>query len=1033
MKIQFQLKGLSINMKYKSLWKDTWVEIRKSVGRFLSIFFIVAIGVAFFAGIKAGAPAMKHSADAYFDEQNLMDITVMSTLGLTSEDIDALQDIKGVEGIYASHSMDSLVQVESTQQVFKIMAMPLEAKKNDPNYINIPRLLEGRMPEKENECVVEYDKIVKSEVEIGDTITFSSGTDTAISESLKNDTYKVVGYITSPYYLSHEKGSSTLGSGVINSYAYIIDSNFTSEYYTEAYLRVKNTKQYNAYVEDAYFDTVEKVTKQIEDISEERATLRIDSIKAEAFATLDTKIKEYEDNKTLFETEIANAKNTIQSKENELLANKQTLDAGQKELTTQKANFENNKSSIVSGLTELNNQLVSIKQAIGQLEMALQNPNLPPEQATALQTQLAQAKAGKTQIEAKIAELNATLTNTPILLTQKQAEIDNGYTAIADGEKQIETAKQELATKESDGLEKLNEANELIEKGKTDIEELEAPTWYVLDRHSHYSFMDYGNAADRMDAIATVFPIFFFLVAALVCLTSMTRMVDEQRQQIGTLKALGYNKSSIALKYVGYASIASVFGGIFGAVLGMYIFPYVIYSAWNIMYTLPEEMAFLWRGDLAFIAITSATLTMMATTMLACYKELSETPSLLMRPKAPKNGKKVILERIPFIWKHFSFIYKVTARNILRYKKRFFMTVIGISGCTALIVSGFGIRDSIGSIVEKQFNQIYHYDVSLTLAKSMTTSETNSLLEDIKKEDNIKNAGSIGIYRGLYKEGKEDKNVDLYVIDNAKKADQFYTLKNRQSGEVYSIKDDGILITEKLANEQNLDVGDTFKVDNGDGKQRPLKVKGIVENYVGHNIYMSPTYYKETFKVTAKDTSIIATFKDNDKSHENNFGSKYMQNDNVKSVTFFSGIAESFDNTISSLLMVVIVLIISAGLLAFVVLYNLTTVNISERMREIATIKVLGFYDKEVSSYVYRENIILTIIGSLFGLLLGIGLHSLIMSIAEMEDVMFGRNIEPLSFIYAFVITMGFSIIVNLVMYNKLKRIPMVESLKSVE
>ncbi len=1019
-------------MKYKSLWKDIAVEIRKSLGRFFSIFLIVAIGVAFFAGVKASAPTMKYSADTYFDKQNLMDIKIMSSLGLTKEDISAIREVKGVEGVYASHSMDALLTIDATQKVVKVMSMPLSAGKEDKDFLNQPRLLKGRMPTKEDECVVEYDKIIASGIEIGDTITLTSGDATPIEDSLKNHTFRVVGYINSPYYLSHEKGSSAIGSGVINTYMVIADKNFISDYYSEAYITVQDAKGYNSY-EDEYFDVVDNVTKRLETLAKTQAQVRLAQIKADANKEIDKNRALYEENKQTFDLEISKAQATIADKEKELENGLLTWQDGQAQLNQQKALFESQKDGLLANQQMLQAKQQEVLQGITTCNEALKNPLLPSEQVAALQAQLAQLKAAEVEIKTNLTTIQSTLSSTPVLLAQKQGELDQAKQTIESGKSQLANAKVELANKQQDGQEKLDDAKLKIEDAQAEVDAIKKPKWYVLDRNSHYSYVDYGNAADRMGAIATVFPVFFFLVAALVCLTSMTRMVDEQRQQIGTLKALGYAKINIAMKFITYAAAASVFGGIFGAIVGMSVFPMVIYNAWNIMYTLPESISLLWQPDLAFIAIALASCTTVLATLLACYKELSETPSLLMRPKAPKNGKTILLERVTFLWKHLSFTQKVTARNIFRYKKRFFMTIIGISGCTALIVSGFGIRDSIAQIVDKQFNQIYHYDLSITLKNDTTTRQSEALVEQLDSDKNVKDAMGLSLYYGFYKENGEDKNVDLYIVKDNKETRSFFTLKHRQDGSTLPLNDDGVLVSEKLAKTKNVSTGDYISIDNGKGKVRKLKINGIVENYVGHNIYMTPKYYKEMYHENAKTTGIVAALKDDSLKAEGVFGTKYMKQEHISSITFFSGLADNFEKTISSLITVVIVLIISAGLLAFVVLYNLTTVNISERMREIATIKVLGFYDKEVSSYVYKENILLTIIGSLCGLLLGIFLHSMIMDIAEMDTVMFGRNIEPMSFIVSFFITIVFSIFVNLVMYNKLKKIPMVESLKSIE
>ena len=578
----------------------------------------------------------------------------------------------------------------------------------------------------------------------------------------------------------------------------------------------------------------------------------------------------------------------------------------------------------------------------------------------------------------------------------------------------------------------MKKAEEKIDQKEQDIKDMANPDSYILDRHQHYSYMDYGAAADRMGAIAKVFPLFFFLVAALVCLTTMTRMVDEQRGEIGTLKALGYTKTDIMMKYVLYASFASICGGIFGAIVGMIVFPTVIYNAWGIMYNMPSVQLFP-QVPLAATAILLCSCITVIAAIMACYKELVEVPSQLMRPKAPKIGKKILLEKIPFIWERFNFIHKVTARNIFRYKKRFLMTVIGISGCTALLVAGYGIQDSIGDIAVKQYQEIYQFDMSVAFDGNEKLSEKEALLDKVKTDNNVVEAMSMAVYHGLYADSGEDKGIDIYVPSDLTNFDDYIHLRHRKQDEALPLNDDGAIITEKIAKMKNLSVGDTIAIDNGDGIKRDIKISDICEHYVGHAIYMTPAYYKEVYHRSPSDTMIFAKLDNTSEKAENTLGNNLMKLDQVDSVTFYSGIAASFEDTIDSLSFIVVVLIISAGLLAFVVLYNLTNVNISERLREIATIKVLGFYDKEVSQYVYRENIILTLIGAFVGIFVGIGLHALIMSLAELETVMFGRNIYIKSYVYAILITMLFAICVNLVMYRKLKKIPMVESLKSVE
>ena len=498
------------------------------------------------------------------------------------------------------------------------------------------------------------------------------------------------------------------------------------------------------------------------------------------------------------------------------------------------------------------------------------------------------------------------------------------------------------------------------------------------------------------------------------------------------MKALGYSKHAIAMKYLMYAFIAGILGSVLGCALGMYIFPSVIFNAWNLMYNLPGLQFVLQPGLMLLASGLVIGVTMLAA-FAAVYKELMEVPSQLMRPKAPKIGKKILLERVPMLWSRFSFTWKVTARNIFRYKKRFFMTVIGIAGCSALLVAGFGIQDSISDIVTKQYEEIFNYDAAVTFDTDATIAEKADALQRLQDNDKVEEVIGVGQSAVTVSDDGEDSSVTVVVPSDIDQFADYTALRHRGDTDQIALSDDGALISEKLAMNLGLSAGDTLTITDGDGIEREVKIADVVENYVGHYLYMSPSYYRTVFAERQTNTAAYLKLTEAGLQDESGLGQELMQDEQIASVSFYSGLADSFQDTISSLSFVVVVLVIAAGLLAFVVLYNLTNVNISERIREIATIKVLGFYDREVGSYVFRETIFLTIIGALAGLLLGIGLHSLIMSLAEMESVMFGRNIDWLSFVISFLITMLFSCVVNLFMYRKLMKVQMVESLKSVE
>lgn len=1073
--------------------KDIFREIKISLGRFLSILCIVAIGVAFFAGIKASAPDMKNSADTYFDKYNVQDIQVYSTIGLTKKDVAAIKKIKGVKSVQPSFSMDTLSQIDSTQMVIKVISYGIDQK------MNKIRVVEGRMPEKENECLVEASSATNKlygTFHIGDTIKLQSGTDEALSKSLKHTKYKIVGTCYNPNYLSYEKGSSNIGSGTVNSFIYIQNTNVLKDYYTEVDVCVKGAKDLDCY-SDEYFDVVDPVLKKIKKISNKQIDARIQSYQSELDEKKQEATDKFKDAENQFndaqnkidsglseiqsnELKLQNSKDQINQGWNEYYANLQLLDniptlqnaiaqieESEKklpELLSQKEQVENGLQQI-NAEGDLNTKRTLIQNAIDFIDIALKKLENYPDSSDAetiriklnekkelLQGQLSlidqaiakkaeleailpQIQSGIEQIQAGVAKkaelqsqlnqlLNAKneLNNAYVSLINGQAQYEDGVSKIEDAKNELNKSIEQLTLSKAEFNIQKHDALRELSDAQLEIDKMEGK-WIVLDRNSHYSYRDYGACADRMDGIAKVFPVFFFLVAALVCMTTMTRMVDEQRNEMGTLKALGYSKLQIASKYIIYALIASILGSILGCSLGMYLFPSVIFNAWNTLYNI-DQIKFLFQPGLILLASGSVTGITLLATLYSIYSELIEMPSQLMRPKAAKAGKKILLERITFIWKRLSFLQKVTARNIFRYKKRFFMTIIGIAGCSALLVAGFGINDSISDIVNQQYNVIYHYDATVSAKTSEITSQIKSLkgIKDVYEEDHLAVTTKIE---------NKDISTTVHIISNDKKFKDFCTLFNGNNE--FDLDDSSVLISQKMATKLNKKAGNTIKIKDANNKVIKAKIKGVFTNYVGHHIYASESLYK-SWNTNAKTTHIyLIKSKKTTKKFERNLGNKIMNIDGVQSVTFYSSLQKNFKDMIKSISYIVVVLVISAACLAFVVLYNLSNVNISERKREIATIKVLGFTRKEVDAYINRETILLTILGSLIGLGIGIGLHHLIMNLAEMDDIMFGRTINSISYVISFVMTIGFNAIINLCMHKKLNNIQMVESLKAVE
>lgn len=900
----------------KAVFKDFIRNIKESLGRFFAIMAIVAIGVAFFAGVTASSGDMKYSSDSYYDEYNMNDIRILSSIGFTSQDIEAVSKVSGVKAVYKTNTQDVLVDYDGRENVAHISGVPVGKASDDDSYINQLRIKEGRLPQNDKECVVKYEDTRKS-MQVGDVISFKSGTEDDINDTFKDTEYTVVGIVYTPCYVSYDLGSSGIGNGHINYCIYVGDDEFKNNYYTECYAVIDGAKDMDTY-SDEYKKLIDKYADDIKAISKERLDIRKQTV-----------IDEYTRAKA--------------DKKEELL--------------------ETIKKNVEDSITE---------------QYQAYYPGMDVSSMIAPYV--------KTAYEKAVAQFDFDAVN---------AEYDK----------------------------KMNET----------LADSDSWEWYVLTRESSYSFRDYESSANRMKAIATVFPLFFIIVAGLVCLTTMTRMVEEERGLIGTYKALGYGKATIALKYVIYAFLASLTGAVIGCAAGLRLFPYIIYESWNIIYQMPA-IKYASHTVLSVVAVASLILVTLIATLYSCYNELSEVPSALMRPKAPKNGKKILLEHT-FIWKHLSFTKKVTMRNIFLYKKRFFMTVIGIAGCGALITAGFGIKDSVQSIIDNQYGQIIHYDNILVFNKNADSDVRNNLSDKISSDEYYKSSLMDYAYTAEVKipGSADDYSTEITVVNDTSAYMDYVTFRTRRSKKTIELDDSGVIISEKLAKDLNVKEGDNVLIHDEDNKQATVKVSGVMEMYINNYIFMTSEYYSQVFGYTPDNNRILGILTSDGDDIQSVIGDRYLTDNNVKSLTFVKANITRFENMIQSLDLVTWVLIISAGMLAFVVLYNLTNVNISERIREIATIKVLGFYDREVGEYVYRENIILTLIGGVFGLLLGMALHAYIMTTIELDGVMFGTKINISSFLISYGITILFSLLINIFMYPSLKKIPMVESLKSVE
>ena len=1355
----------------KALRKEFWMEIRKSKSRFISILLIVALGVAFFSGIQASSPDMRYSGDAYYDESSLMDIKVVGTMGLTSDDVSSIESIDGIESAEGAWSTDVMCGEGQKQKVLHIESI------NDT--VNKLDVQEGRLPEKSGEIFLDSTFASTNEYKVGDKVALREDGDSPL---LVTTEYTVVGTGRSPLYISFNRGNTTLGTGEVNGFGYVLPEDFDQEIYTQIYVTVHGAKGLTSYT-DGYENLIAKIKGRVENIADDRCQIRLAAVKADAQEEIndaqkklddgkkeaDEKLadakeeldkgekdledgrQEYEDGKSQLEdakTELADGKKQLEDAKTELAdgktqledakaqladgksqlesaksqlsssksqldtarsqlddgwsqvnaakaqladgqaqldsaqkqvtsglaeleenqktldenkakladgkaqieAGEQQLEAAKQTLTTKQSELDQSKAEITAGQqqiestrTQLNAQKQQITDGLSQVSAgeaqlqdgisalesakaqltelqsqleivrasynaALENPDASQEeidilaaQVSALEEQeaavsqqiqaseaqiesqrqqlaatrselesgLAAVEDGLSQLSQKESELNAGLEQ----ITAGQAQIDAGWIQIQEqentlaaskaeieageqelekGQKQLKAAKKKLskAQKEIDsnaetlaagqaeldanvaklndseaqyasGLEqyhsgarqiaeneakltsgeqeiaeneakladgekeiadnekkladgekeitdnekKLQDAAKDLKKGEKDLadgkkeyedakkdaedeiaenqqklndakkelEDLEMPEWMVTDREDLPEYTDYGDNADRLRNIGQVFPVIFFLVAALISLTTMTRMVEEQRTQIGTLKALGYKKSAIAAKYICYAFFATLLGSVLGMLIGEKIIPYIIITAYGIMYhNVANTISIDYQPGFALIASAASVVCTVGATLFASGKELQETPASLMRPPAPKEGKRVLLERLTFIWKHLSFSWKSTIRNLFRYKKRLIMTVFGIAGSMGLMLVGFGIQDSISDIAAIQYRELQHYDGMVIEDSDATEEEHEELFEYMKENEQIAHCNRVQMTKISAPKGSSNISIYLFVPESLSEFAKDVTLKNRITGETYELTDEGAAISEKTASLLGLKVGDMIPLKKGD-KEYKVRVAVITENYMSHYLYMTPRVYEQTFGEKPEYENIVFTMQEDCKDDLEMAGSRILANPGALSISYTSSLASQVDRMLSTLDAVILVLIVSAGMLAFVVLYNLNNINITERQRELATLKVLGFYDGEVSQYVLRENVILTVLGIMFGAVFGILIHRYVITTVEVDAVMFGRNIKLLSFLYSGILTSIFSIVVNGVMHFKLKTIDMVESLKSVE
>ena len=955
---------------------DTLRLIKKTFKRFLSLTLIVLIGTGFMMGLLSTPIIMKESVDIFNDENNLQDIQIYSQYGFCYRDVLALMENEDVSEVFASKMVDSIaIRIDGRDFIVRVSELNRRVNKFE--------LVKGRLPESENECLVVLNKHEKAYLELGEHVIID---EKEVEDRLKNNDFLVVGYAYSPEYLSRTLGTSTYKNRDLDTVIYVENTNFISEYYSTIYLTLKGADKYVSYT-DKYKTYVEEKSQSVKDLAFEQQNYLKDKIQNEALAELNK-------NKELFEKEKQEGKEKLDeaaqklNDANIMIVNYEAeIDLLSNLIYRLESTINTHEDEIEDGGSEIYNYLID----------------------NGLDPSILFEESVQEYAKASLNEAKSAYYNMIYQVEQARKEYDKG----------MEEYREAVLTYN----EEIDKAQSEIKKAEQDLNDLPKAKWTLLDRESHYSSYMYENNCNQMNAIAISLPILFFLVAALVCLTTMTRLVDEQRGQIGIFVALGFPNSMIIMKYVSYALSASLLGGTIGIFIGQAIFPTVIYETWKLMYNSPRiKMVF--PINYLLLSIGSFAILMSIVTAYVVNRALKETPALLMRPKAPKNAKEIILEKIQLIWDRLSFTSKITARNLFRYKSRFFMTVIGVAGCTGLLVIGFGVKDSISDVVKIQYGDIFNYNYEIRLENNHHLDENLDVLKNDLDNDMV--AEFMSYTSKVYVEDNDD-TINALVLD-PRNAYGAFNLRSYRNGEPLRLNNDGVIISQKFALNNDIKVGDQITIESKNGVKGVVKVSEICEMYFQHYMFMSDALYQNLFEENIYDTNIAIK--------NNNIDSLYDDIDKLQdfeTLFDFTGYIAQFENMIEALNLIILVIIITAGSLAFVVLSNLTQVNISERIREIATLKVLGFNDHEINLYIFKEILLLSFIGGIIGLPLGVLEHHFIMNVINMEMIMFGMNIKILSFTYSFLITFLFTAIILMFMRKPLRDINMVESLKSVE
>lgn len=996
--------------------KSTLREIKGSFSRWIAILAICTLGVGFFCGLKICKEAFLLTGNTFMSENHFFDFELVSTLGLEEKDVEKFQSMDGIDTARGSYSSDALFTVADgdSESVAKFHALIDD--------MNTPALDAGRLPVSSNECVA--DGRYFTEDDIGKKINICDTNKKDTRELFAHDEYEIVGLCESPLYLNFERGSTSLGNGSVAAYFYIPLDGWDSEVYTEIYLRLDDP---GFVYSDEYKENADAMEKKLETALESCANSRYDEILADARKEL----ADAEDKLADAKKELKDAEKEIADGERKIADGEKELNDNEKKLKSAKSKLYDSKSDYAKAVSDFNDQKSSAYSQL--IEQKAQIDALFGSEG--YEQALAQYNAAKVQTDAQLEAAEAQLSSAAQQLKDAEREIELAYDKISDGRRELADSRKELedGRKElEDGKIEVSDAQIEIDDARKELDDVENPKTYVLGRDTNIGYVCFDNDTSIVDSIARVFPVFFFLVAALVCMTTMTRMIDEQRTQIGVLKALGYSKGKILGKYVFYSGSASLVGGLIGFFGGSFLFPDVIWTAYGMMYDF-ADLIFVLNPTLGILSIAAAMLCCVGTTIFCCYAELSNVPAELIRPKAPALGKRILLERIPFVWNRLKFLHKVCLRNIFRYKKRFLMMVLGICGCTALLITAMGLSDSIKNVISVQYDEIFHNDYSVTFDKGLTEDEETEFTE--KNSEYAESSLFLNTLSVDAHVGSQIKSVNMIVADPDDPISDFITLKNDAGLLDYPTADGTCIINENLGQTLGLNVGDILTVYDSDMREMELDITAMCENHVYNYVYITFDTYEQNWGAAEINTAFVIA-RETDAELEVDYhaqAAKLMDSRHVSSVSITQDMRDRVNNMMTSLDYIIALVMACAGALAFIVLYNLTNINITERIREIATIKVLGFYPGETNAYVFRENIVLTAISALVGIPVGKWFHSFVMNEIQIDLLSFDIHIEPMSYIISVAMTFVFALIVNFAMYFRLEKINMAESLKSIE